>query len=37
MLINIETDPDLKISCTYKDYHMLLTKRLDYLQIMLQK
>ena len=35
-LINIETDPDIKISGTYKDYHTLLTKRLDYLQNMLQ-
>ena len=36
MLINIETDPDIKVSDTYKDYHTLLTKRLDYLQDMLQ-
>ena len=36
MLINIETDPDIKVSGTYKDNHMLLTKRLDYLQNMLQ-
>ena len=36
ILINIETDPDSKVSGTYKDYHMLLTKRLDYLQNMLQ-
>ena len=36
ILINIETDPDIKISGTYKDYYMLLTKRLDYLQNMLQ-
>ena len=34
--INIETDLDIKISGTYKDYHTLLTKRLDYLQNMLQ-
>ena len=26
MFINIETDPDIKISGTYKDYHTLLTK-----------
>ena len=32
----IETDPDIKVSGTYKDYHTLLTKRLDYLQNMLQ-
>ena len=31
ILINIETDPDIKVSGTYKDYHTLLTKRLDYL------
>ena len=36
MLINIETDLDIKVSGTYKDYHTLLTKRLDYLQNMLQ-
>ena len=36
ILINIETDPDIKVSGTYKDYHTLLTKRLDYLQNMLQ-
>ena len=36
MLINIETDPDIKVSGTYKDYPTLLTKRLDYLQNMLQ-
>ena len=36
MLINIGTDPDIKISGTFKVYHTLLTKRLDYLQKMLQ-
>ena len=36
ILNNIETDPDIKISGTYKDYHTLLTKRLDCLQNMLQ-
>ena len=36
ILINIETDPDIKISGMFKDYHTLLTKRLDYLQKMLQ-
>ena len=36
ILINIETDPDIKVSGTYKDYHTLLTKRLDYLQNILQ-
>ena len=36
ILINMETDPDVKVSGTFKGYHMLLTKRLDYLQKMLQ-
>ena len=31
ILINIETNPDIKVSSTFKDYHTLLTKRLDYL------
>ena len=35
ILLDLETDPDIKVSCTYKDYHMLLTKRLKYLQNML--
>ena len=35
-LLNLETDPDVRISGTYKDYHTLLTKRLKYLQNMLQ-
>ena len=36
ILINIETNPDIKVSGMFKDYHTLLTKRLDYLQKMLQ-
>ena len=36
ILINIKTDPDIKVSCTYNNYHTLLNKRLDYLQNMLQ-
>ena len=36
ILLNIETNPDIKVSGTFKDYHTLLTKRLDYLQKMLQ-
>ena len=36
LLINIETNPDIKISGMFKDYHALLTKTLDYLQKMLQ-
>ena len=34
--MDLETDPDIKVSGTYKDYHTLLTKRLKYLQNMLQ-
>ena len=36
ILLDIETDPDIKVSGTYKDYYMLLYKRLHYLQNMLQ-
>ena len=36
ILINRETNPDIEISGMFKDYHTLLTKRLDYLQKMLQ-
>ena len=36
ILLDLETDPDTKVSGTYKDYHTLLTKRLKYLQNMLQ-
>ena len=36
ILLNLETDPDVRISGTYKDYHTLLTKWLKYLQNMLQ-
>ena len=36
ILLDIETDPDIKVSGTYKDYYMLLNKRLQYLQNMLQ-
>ena len=35
-LLNVETDPDVRMSGTYKDYYTLLTKRLKYLQNMLQ-
>ena len=35
ILINIEKDPDIKVSGMFKDYHTLLTKRQDYLQKML--
>ena len=36
MLIDIETNPDIKVSGIFKDYHTLLTKRLEYLQKILQ-
>ena len=36
ILIDIEMDPDIKVPGTFKDYHTLLTKRLDYLQKILQ-
>ena len=36
LLVNVETNLDIKIAGTFKDYHTLLTKRLDYLQKMLQ-
>ena len=36
ILLDLETDPDKKVSGTYKDYHTLLTKRLKYLQNILQ-
>ena len=36
ILLDLETDPDTRISLTYKDHHTLLTKRLKYLQNTLQ-
>ena len=36
ILLNVETNPDVRISGTYKDYHTLLSKRLKYLQNTLQ-
>ena len=36
ILLTLETDPDVRISGTYKDHHTLLTKRVKYLQNMLQ-
>ena len=36
LLISLETNPDIKIAGMFKDYHTLLTKRLDYVQKMLQ-
>ena len=37
ILLDIETDPDVKVSRMFKDYHILLNKRLKYLQDMLQQ
>ena len=31
MLLHLETMPDIKVSGTFKDYHELLIKRLQYL------
>ena len=36
LFINVETNLDIKIASMFKDYHTLLTKRLDYLQKTLQ-
>ena len=36
ILIDLETDPNIKVSGTYKDYYTLLNKRLQYLQTLLQ-
>ena len=36
ILMDIETNLDIKVSGTYKDYYTLLNKRLHYLQNMLQ-
>ena len=36
LLLDLETDPDIKISGIYRDCHMLLSKRLQYLHKLLQ-
>ena len=36
LLLDLETDPDLKISGTYIEYYMQLNKRLQYLHKLLQ-
>ena len=36
LLLNLETMPDIKVSCTFKDYYELLNKRLQYLHKLLQ-
>ena len=35
-LLHLETDPDIKVSTTYKEYYERLEKRLKYLQKVLQ-
>ena len=32
LLLALETDPDIKVSMTYKEYYERLEKRLKYLQ-----
>ena len=32
LLLDLETDPDIKVSATYKEYCERLEKRLKYLQ-----
>ena len=36
ILLDLETDPNIKVSGTYQDYYTLLNKRLQYLQNLLQ-
>ena len=36
LLLNLETTPDIKVSGTFKDYHNLLNKRIQYLHKLLQ-
>ena len=36
ILLDLETDPDIKVLGTYKDYYTLLNKRLQYLHKLLQ-
>ena len=36
LLLDLETDPDIKVSETYKDYDTFLNKRLQYLHKLLQ-
>ena len=37
ILLDLETDPDIKVSGTFIDYYTLLNKRLKYLQDILQQ
>ena len=36
LLLDLETDPDVKVSGTYKEYFLQLSKRLEYLHKLLQ-
>ena len=36
LLLDLETNPDIKVSGKFKDYYMLLNKRLQYLHKLLQ-
>ena len=36
LLLDLETDPDIKVSATYKEYYERLEERLKYLQKVLQ-
>ena len=36
LLLDLETDPDVKVSRTYKEYFLQLSKRLEYLHKLLQ-
>ena len=36
ILLDLETDPNIKVSGTYRDYYTMLNKRLHYLQNVLQ-
>ena len=37
LLLNLETNPNIKVSGTFKDYYTLLNKRLQYLHKLLQE
>ena len=37
VLMNIESNPDIKMSRTFKEYYELLNKRIKYLQVLLFK
>ena len=37
LLLDLQTDPDVKISGMYREYSMLLSKRLQYLHKILQE